>query len=100
MILAGMLGVFLTYGGPALAQPASKQEAMRQRAQWNIAIAEDQYQRGLYKETEQTLLKTQSEYDAYMNSQDRQKVDELLAQVRLCWPRGKRLPPTCRPVTS
>ncbi len=83
VIFAGVLGVFLAYGGLALAQPASKQEAMRQRVQWNIAIAEDQYQRGLYKETEQTLLKTQSEYDAYMSSQDREKVGGLLAQVRL-----------------
>jgi len=83
VIFAGVLGILLMGAGPAFAQPASKQEAMRQRAQRNIAIAEEQYQRGLYKETEQTLLKTQSQHDAYMNSQDRRKVDELLAQVRL-----------------
>ena len=66
LILAVWFGVFIAFANPAFAQPAGRQEAMRQRVQWNVKIALDQYQRGLYKETQQTLLKTQNEYDAYM----------------------------------
>ncbi|MHC4721209.1 MAG: hypothetical protein ACYS6I_00725, partial [Planctomycetota bacterium] len=83
VIVAGVLCIFMAPWGPAFAQPTTKEESMRQRVQWNLAIAEDQYQRGLYKETQQTLLKTQSEYDAYMTSEDRNKVGELLVQARM-----------------
>ena len=82
VIVAGILCIFIAPWGSTFAQPTTKEESARQRVQWNLAIAADQYQRGLYEETQQTLLKTQGEYDTYMTSEDRNKVSELLAQAR------------------
>jgi hypothetical protein len=68
---------------PLFAQPVDKQEAMRQKAKWNMQIASEQYQRHLYKEAELTLLVVQKEYGSYLDADDSKKHKDLLSQVRI-----------------
>ena len=58
------------------AQPANRHEAMRQKVQWNMRIAAEQYQRGLYKEAEYSLLKIEDDYAAFMTNKDRELLSE------------------------
>ena len=74
--------VFTPFATPVFAQAESKQKAMQQKADWTMGIALEQYQRGLYKEAEYSLLKVQDEYAAYMNQDDLEKLSERLKQVR------------------
>ena len=55
---------------------------MRQKAQWNMRIATEQYQRGLYKEAEYSLLRIQDDYAVFMTNEDQELLSERLMQVK------------------
>ena len=67
---------------PIFAQPSSRRDAMRQKAQWNMRIATEQYQRGLYKEAEYSLLRIEDDYSSFMTTEDQELLSERLMQVK------------------
>jgi tetratricopeptide (TPR) repeat protein len=68
---------------PLFAQPVDEQDAMQQKAKWNMQIASEQYQRHLYKEAELTLLVVQKEYGSSLSAEDSKKLQDQLSQVRI-----------------
>jgi len=65
-----------------LGQADSKQQAMIQKAQWTLRIAEEQFQRGLYSEAEHSLAKIQREYAGVMSEEDLQTASDLRLRVQ------------------
>jgi len=82
IVIVSFLLATLALNFNAFAQPDSKAQAMQQKAQWNMNIASEQYQRGSYKEAELTLLDTIDEYARYLDSSEQNKLNKLLVKVR------------------
>ena len=63
------------------ATAADKDQAVRQRAQWNLRIAANQFEKGLCKEAELTLVQVQVGFDK-LSSDDQKKYTQLNANVQ------------------
>jgi len=80
LLLAVVSGLFC---GAAQAQ-ADKKEVFGKIAREWIQVGQRQYERGFYSQAEQTLLRLESdEYQRYMSSAERKKVERLLEKIRV-----------------
>src|SRR5512138_117276 len=62
----------------SMAQPTTKQDAMKQKGQWELDIAAEQMNRGMYKDAEARLLQTQELYKNYLSAEDNARLVGLL----------------------
>ncbi len=84
VILALVLSAtaILLEGAPSQAKDIDKQKVVRQVAQKWIQVGTEQYERGLFKASEQSFLRAQ-DYQEYLTAAEQKKLNELLEKSHI-----------------
>ncbi len=89
LIFAAVFIALLSASG--IAKPSSKQEAIRQKADMNIAVAVEQYERGYYQQSLQTLVELKQTYYDYLTEKQQSRLNNLIEQSDFAVSERKRL---------
>ena len=93
-ILASILLIILVASGleaaSSQASEADKQKIVRQVAEKWIQVGTEQYRRGFYKASEQSLLRAQ-DYEEYLTAAEREKLNGLLEKTHIALAERQRI---------
>ncbi|MHC4570959.1 MAG: hypothetical protein ACYS0C_02625, partial [Planctomycetota bacterium] len=85
-----LLTTALSDVAPSQVSESDKQKIVRQVAQRWIEVGMEQYKRGYYKAAEQSLLRAQ-DYEEYLTTEGREKLNELVEKTRAVASERKRI---------